>query len=74
MLVGDGLGVVALNEPAQPPQERHIAELARDGLSYQDIGARRYLSPRTVEWHLRHVYSKLSGAAPAPDDRQDLRS
>jgi DNA-binding CsgD family transcriptional regulator len=40
-------------------QERQITQLAREGLTNSEIGARLFLSPRTVEWHLGNVFGKL---------------
>jgi DNA-binding CsgD family transcriptional regulator len=49
-------------------REAHIARLAVEGKTNMEIGAQLYLSVRTVEWHLRKVYTKLGIGS-----RQELR-
>ena len=50
------------------PQEAQIAKLARAGRTNQEIGSQLFISPRTVEWHLGNVFTKLGITS-----RKDLR-
>ncbi|WP_103349490.1 AAA family ATPase [Amycolatopsis sp. CA-128772] len=57
-------GETARKRTAEPTgeltsQEFQIARLAADGYSNPEIGTRLFLSPRTVEWHLRKIFTKL---------------
>ncbi len=41
------------------PTEHDVVRLVSEGLGNKDIGSRLFISPRTVQTHLTHVYAKL---------------
>lgn len=58
----------AVRRPAPDPltpQERAVATLAAEGLTNREIGARMFLSPRTVGYHLAKVFQKVGVSARA---------
>jgi DNA-binding CsgD family transcriptional regulator len=56
------------------PQEQQIAGLAAGGHSNKEIASQLFLSPRTVEYHLRKIFSKLGISSRAELLRLDLKS
>ena len=41
------------------PMERKVAQLVGTGMSNKDVAAQCWVSPRTVAFHLRNVFTKL---------------
>jgi predicted ATPase/class 3 adenylate cyclase/DNA-binding CsgD family transcriptional regulator len=45
------------------PTEREVVQLVSDGLANKDIAVKLFISPRTVQTHLSHIYRKLGVAS-----------
>jgi serine/threonine-protein kinase len=52
------------------PREREVLALMAEGLTDRGIGGRLFVTPKTVETHVRHIFAKLSlPAAPTENKR-----
>jgi DNA-binding CsgD family transcriptional regulator len=60
---------IATGDEQLTAQEGQIARMARDGLSNPEIGVRMFISGRTVQYHLRKVFTKLGIESRSQLDR-----
>jgi DNA-binding CsgD family transcriptional regulator len=66
---------VTVNQPVKgaaitlTTQERHITRLVCEGHTNSEIAAQLFISPRTVEWHLSHIFAKVGVRS-----RREIRS
>ena len=59
LATGETVRKQTIGTPVLTPQETQIARLVSVGHSNAEIGAQLFLSPRTVEWHLRKIFVKV---------------
>ena len=65
LLVAEGCGALGLVEFAKAetmaltPREHQVAVLAAEGKSNREIAEMLFVTVKTVEWHLKHAYTKL---------------
>jgi DNA-binding NarL/FixJ family response regulator len=71
-LVSQLLGRAREHSPLEEltPREREVLSLMAEGLTDRGIAARLYLTPNTVETHIRHIIAKLGLPATPADNRR----
>jgi DNA-binding NarL/FixJ family response regulator len=74
-LVSDLLERTRVDSPLEQltPREREVLSLMAEGLTDRGIAERLYVTPNTVETHIRHIIDKL-GLPPTPTDNRRVRA